>query len=204
VRSGLEKLVSVMSTDANDPTNLAAGVVAFLAHIGKGFSPSAFGRRFEQEVAEGCRKACTGKPATIQELARFIVSEPSHRGVAKMLRRLQELRQSDPVFSAIEVDYHNEFWDAVRIGEFDSADSGLAEITQRRSYLRPQPPAKAISNIHKAKGLECDAVILMPCDGKSFPDTPETRCLLYVALSRAMKRLLLVVSRDNPSPLFKL
>lgn len=121
-----------------------------------------------------------------------------------MLRRLYELRESDPAFSKIEIDCHREFWDAVRLGEFDSTETGLAEITHRRTYLRPKPPPRAISNIHKAKGLECESVILMPCDGKTFPDNPETRCLLYVALSRATKRLLLVVSRDNPSPLFKL
>jgi DNA helicase-2/ATP-dependent DNA helicase PcrA len=41
----------------------------------------------------------------------------------------------------------------------------------------------------------------MPCDARTFPDTFEARCLLYVALSRAKDRLLLVVSRDTPSPL---
>ena len=57
------------------------------------------------------------------------------------------------------------------------------------------------STIHKAKGLECDGVIVMPCDAKTFPDTAEARCLLYVALSRAKRRLLLVVSPTAPSPL---
>lgn len=130
-------------------------------------------------------RPCKGKPAAVQELARFIASEPNHRGVAKLLRRLHELRQSDPAVSAIEVDCHREFWEAIRIGELDSVDSGLAEITHQRTYLCPQP--QAISNIHKTKGLECNALILMPCDAKSFPDTPETRGLLYVAFSRAMK-----------------
>jgi DNA helicase-2/ATP-dependent DNA helicase PcrA len=68
-------------------------------------------------------------------------------------------------------------------------------------HSRPEVPPKAISTIHKAKGLECDGVIVMPCDAKTFPDSSEARCLLYVALSRAKKRLLLVVSRDAPSSL---
>ena len=204
VRQGLEQLVSTINATSGDRAALAAGVVTFLANVGKGFSPSAFGERFVQEASEGCSKACKGKPATLQALARFIVAEPDHRGVGKMLRRLQALCESDPAFGAVELDGHREFWDAVRLGEFDSADTGLAEITHRRTHLRPKPPARAISNIHKAKGLECDSVILMPCDRKTFPDTPETRCLLYVALSRAMKQLLLVMSRENPSPLFKM
>jgi superfamily I DNA/RNA helicase len=47
-------------------------------------------------------------------------------------------------------------------------------------------------------------VILMPCDGKSFPDRLDARCLLYVALSRAKKELMIVLSAENPSPLFLL
>ena len=84
--------------------------------IGKGFSPSAFGDRFEKEVRDGCYGKSRGKPATIQELARFLLMEPDHRGVAKMLRRLAELKQSDPDFSDIEIDCHKEFWEAVRLG----------------------------------------------------------------------------------------
>jgi hypothetical protein len=51
-------------------------------------------------------------------------------------------------------------------------DAGLAEITHRRTYSRPKPPEKAISIIHKAKGLECGGVIVVPCDAKNFPDMP--------------------------------
>jgi len=42
----------------------------------------------------------------------------------------------------------------------------------------------AISTIHKAKDLECESVIVMPCDARTFPDKHDARCLLYVALSR--------------------
>jgi DNA helicase-2/ATP-dependent DNA helicase PcrA len=41
----------------------------------------------------------------------------------------------------------------------------------------------------------------MPCDARTFPDKEDARCLLYVALSRAKRRLVLVVSRTAPSPL---
>jgi len=169
--------------------------------VGKGFSPSAFGNTFEQEVREGCTRNRKGKPATIQQLAHFLVANPTHQGVAKMLHRLSELKTTDAAFASIQMDCHKEFWDAVRLGEFETVDVGLAEITHRRTYSRPKPPDKAISTIHKAKGLECDSVIVMPCDARTFPDKPDARCLLYVALSRARSRLQLVVSRDNPSPL---
>jgi superfamily I DNA/RNA helicase len=51
-----------------------------------------------------------------------------------------------------------------------------------------KPPAKAISIIHKAKGLECDAAILMLCDRSTFPENSASRWL-YVALGRAKSRL---------------
>ena len=201
IRFGLERLVNAINTAQGDRVALAAATVKFMDDIGKGFSPSAFGNAFEQEVREGCTKSRRGKPAAIQELARFLVADPSHRGIARMLHRLSELRTTDAAFADIQMDCHKEFWDAVRLGDFDTVDAGLAEITHRRTYSRPKPPDKAISTIHKAKGLECDSVIVMPCDAKTFPDRPDARCLLYVALSRARCRLQLVVSRDCPSPL---
>ena len=200
-RSGLETLVDAVNAYQGDRAALAAAVVTFMSNIGKGFSPSAFGNTFEEEVRQGCIKSRKGKRGAIQDLARYLVAEADHRGVAKMLRRLSELKDNDADFADIEMDCHKEFWDAVRLGEFETVDAGLAEITHRRIYSRPKPPGKAISTIHKAKGLECDSVIVMPCDGKTFPDKPDARCLLYVALSRAKNRLLLVVSRANPSPL---
>lgn len=203
VRSALETLVGAMTLRQGDRDGLAAAIVQFMGDIGKGFSPSAFGDRFQQEVHEGCAKTARGKSASIQELARFLVSEPDHRGVAKVLQRLGELRKRDGAFSEIEVDCQREFSDAVGLGAFETASAGLAEITERRTQLRPKVPARAISTVHKAKGLECDAVLLMPCDATTFPDKDEARCRLYVALSRAKKRLVLVVSARKPSPLLR-
>lgn len=200
-RPGLDGLVHSIGGAANDALGLAKAVVSFMREVGKGFTPSAFGDAFEREVSSKCAKSRTGKAATIQGLARCLLDEPNHRGVAAVLKRIAELKASDPTFDEIELDCRREFWEATRLGEFESADIGLAEITHRRTYSRPQPPTRAISNIHKAKGLECASVILMPCDSHTFPDTDEARCLLYVALSRAKSRLMLVVSRRNPSPL---
>jgi UvrD-like helicase C-terminal domain/UvrD/REP helicase N-terminal domain len=201
-RPALEKLVDALASGAGAPAALAAAVVSFLDDVGKGFSPSAFGNAFETEARERCTAKRSGKPATMQGLARFLVDEPDHHGVAKVLRRMAELKDTDPKFAGVETDCRKEFWDAVRLGDFDTPDAGLAEITNRRTNSRPKPPDKAISIIHKAKGLECESVIVMPCDANTFRDKPDSRCLLYVALSRAKSRLMLVVSRDNLSPLF--
>lgn len=204
-RTGLEGLMDAVRSGEGDPAALAAAVVAFMGNVGKGFSPSAFGDEFEHEARAGCTAKRRGKPAKVQELARLLVANPDHRGVANMLRRLWELKANDDSdFAEVEIDCYKEFWDAIRLGGFEAADVGLAEITHHRSYSRPKPPDKAISTVHKAKGLECGNVVIMSCDAKTFPDKPDTRCLLYVAISRGKDRLMLVVSRDNPSPLLEL
>jgi len=200
-RPGLEGLVDAIGAAGGECGALARAVVTFMNDVGKGFSPSAFGDMFEQEAREGCTRGRKGKAAKVQELARNLLLEPNHKGVARVLKRLADLRDRDAVFGGVEVDCVREFWDAVRLGEFEALDAGLAEITHRRAYSRPRPPARAISTIHKAKGLECDSVIVLPCDDRTFPNKEDARCLLYVALSRARNQLMLVVSRANPSPL---
>ena len=139
-RSALDELVEVVRGGKGNVPALAAAVVAFMNEIGKGFSPSAFGDRFEKEAREGCSAKSRGKPAMLQELARYLLAEPDHCGIAKMLRRLVELKQSDNDFSDIEMDCYKEFWDAIWFGSFQNIDKGLAEITNTRIYARPKPP----------------------------------------------------------------
>jgi hypothetical protein len=200
-RPALEGLVEATITHRGDPAQLADALIAFLNDIGKGFSPSGFGDRLVREAREECARSTSGKPAAIQAMARHIVETPDHRGVAGALRALAELRRTNNDFAQVEIDRHAEFREAVRLGAHADPHEGLAQITHHRTYSRPKPPSKAISTIHKAKGLECDGVIIMPCDARTFPDSFEARCLLYVALSRAKRRLLLVVSKSTPSPL---
>jgi superfamily I DNA/RNA helicase len=124
--------------------------------------------------------------------------------VAKCLKRLNELIETKTLgFTDICIDYRNEFRDAIKLGEFSAPEGGLAETYHRRSYARPMPPAKSITTIHKAKGLECDNALVISCDRTHFSSTDAARWL-YVALSRARRRLTLVVSASNPSPLLRI
>jgi UvrD-like helicase C-terminal domain/UvrD/REP helicase N-terminal domain len=200
-RDALAKLASGVQAGTGDPPALASLLTRFLQEIGVGFSASAFADTFEAEVAAGCTASRRGKPATLQTLARTVVSQPDHRGAAAMLTRVKELIDNDPAFSAIKIDHHREFYDAVRLGEFSDCEEAVTEITRRRTYARPTPPERCISTIHKAKGLECANVMVMPCDARHFPDNQTSRCLLYVAMSRASRTLTLVVSKSNPTPL---
>jgi hypothetical protein len=78
-------------------------------------------------------------------------SVPLQRWVrpAKSRARTAALKHTDGTFADVETDCHKEFWDAVRIGEFETAEAGLAEITHRRTYSQPKPPEKAISCVFR-------------------------------------------------------
>lgn len=201
VRNNLAELVSTMQEQKGNAANIARALVVFAKNVTTGFSMSAYGNIFLDEVSCGCVAKRSGKPATLQALGRLILEQPDHKGVAKVLRRLGELAATDPAFKIVKVDYYREYWEAVRLGQFEDPDEGFAEISHRRTYARPAPPAKAISTVHKAKGLECDDVMIIPCDAQHFSDGPAARCRLYVAMSRAIRSLTFVASRLNPSPL---
>lgn len=121
-----------------------------------------------------------------------------------VLKRIAALVKEDPAFSDVVIDYPREFWDAVRLGEYDSPREGAAEVAKKRRWQRTAMPERALSTIHKAKGLEHRSVMVLPIDGTHFRDREKDRCALYVGMSRASKELILVVSRRNPSPLVKL
>lgn len=204
VREDLVTMVNGVQLHKGNAQKVSEAAITFLGRVAKGFSPSQFGNTLLEEISNGCIGQRRGKPAQLQALARIILERPNHVGVASMLDRLSQLIATEPAFAGINIDYRREYWDAVHLGRFEDPEEGFSEIARRRNYSRPHLPAKAISTVHKAKGLESDNVIIMPCDAQHFADTPAARCRLYVAMSRATRSLTLVVSRSDPSPLIAL
>lgn len=200
-RPALDKLVQRIEVAQGDPCGVAAGFVTFVQEVAIGFSNSRFATRFLREIAEKCSKRTRGVPAALQDLGRCIIQSPDHRGVATCLKALWHLARRDRAFQSIIVDYVDEFWDAVRLGEFEDVWAGMKEIQNRRSQTPGAIPKRSLTTIHKAKGLETDCVVIMPCDSAHFRDRLKDRCALYVAMSRARRRLVFVVPRRNPSPL---
>jgi AAA domain/UvrD-like helicase C-terminal domain len=201
-REALTELVRSLTQHEGDAAALAGAVNEFLSSTAVGFSASAFGVRFQREAEQGCTAAARGKPARLQRMARHLVDEPDHRGVSKCLGLLDQLREQDADgFGAIVIDHRSEFRDAIRLGSYASAAEAVSELHRRRTFARPMPPPRAISTIHKAKGLECDNALLIPCDRSRFGDSSYARCRLYVALSRAKTSLSLVLSRSSPCSL---
>ncbi|MGY3802676.1 UvrD-helicase domain-containing protein [Pigmentibacter ruber] len=58
----------------------------------------------------------------------------------------------------------------------------------------------SISNIHQIKGLEFDSVIIADAGAKPWNDTPEVRCQMYVAVSRAQEHFIALCEGEG-SPL---
>jgi hypothetical protein len=201
LRENLAEMILVIREHDGNAENITQAVINFMNKVATGFSPSDFGKTLLDEVCAGCVAKRKGKPATLQRLGQMILDQPNHLGVAKMLGKLGELIKTDIAFKDVNIDYYREFWDAVRLGQFSDADEGFAEISRRRTYSRSLIPDKAISTIHKAKGLECSDVLIIPCDRAHFSDTQAARYKLYVAISRAKRSLTIVVSSSNPSPL---
>lgn len=203
VRESLSTLVAHCVANEGNAEALARGTLAFMGTVASGFSPTAFGNRFVLEAQQGCANPCNGKPQHLQAIARHIVECPDHRGVARALDHIRGLASNESSFSAVRVHHAREFAEAVQLRRFEDANSGFAELARRRTHSRPRLPAKAISTIHKAKGLEFENVMVLPCDAANFSATKASRARLYVAISRATHSLMLVVSKANPSPLFK-
>lgn len=202
-REALASLVTVLRDRHGEADGLAQGLVDFISNISVGFTQSSHGDRLLQEIREGCVRQTAGTPANIQAIARRILDDPTHRGVSGALALARNLVvEGKAGFTDVKIDHQIELRDAIRLGDFSDADKGFAEIARRRSYSRPSPPMRTLSSIHKAKGLECDHVMVMACDRTQFSSTAYARCKLYVALSRAKQSLTLVVPDVNTSPLF--
>jgi DNA helicase-2/ATP-dependent DNA helicase PcrA len=163
------------------------------------------GDRLLEEVRNGAVRPTTGVPANLQAVARCLVKDPSHSGVATALNLMKGFAESKAVgFDNMKIDLRSEFNDAIRFSQFAGADEAFSEIARKRSYSHPSPSKRVLSSIHKAKGLECDNVLIMACDKAQFTTTSYAKCKMYVAISRAKKSLTLVIPDTNPSPLFKL
>jgi len=177
---------------------------AFLDAVGKGFSPTSYGNRLLQELETKCAKPCRGKPAEIQSVARLILQSPNHVGVGAGLDQIHHLMQTSTNFRNIRIDLRREFAEARQIHAHPEIDIVLARMIHLRDTRRDQIPSRAISTIHKSKGLETRRAVLVPCDASNLAANDKNRCLLYVALSRACEHLTLVVPWTNPSPILDL
>lgn len=201
-RDALSVLLADIQSINGDAVKAGEALAKFMSSIAKGFSASTHGKTLKAEIECRCAKARIGKPGNIQSLAKMLLAEPNHIGISKAIALIEGMIAGSAAgFADVQIDLKREFWEAQKLAHYEDASRGYAEITRRRSVMRPQPMAKTLSTVHKAKGLECNNTMIMHCDRSSFGDTIYGRCKLYVALSRAKSSLAIVIPRANPSPL---
>lgn len=78
--------------------------------------------------------------------------------------------------------------------------NALTQLARGRRRLATAP-RRAVMTIHRAKGRQFDTVVIPYLGESSFDASADAARHLYVAASRAQRRLVLLVPSDEPSPL---
>ena len=202
-RNYLEKFIEAFNNGNLDTK--ASAFVDCLKSLLVGFSGKRYCDRLIQEIRMPSDNPRGQIPPQLKVMAEFIRAEPSHIGFSKATEHLKRLIvQNAEGFSGLHIDYLRELEDLIKLKGYNDPLMGLAEISQRRSRAYPKPPRKALSTVHKSKGLEAEHVFVFACDGGHFPETRVKRNLLYVALSRATESVTIIASRKNRSPLVEI
>lgn len=204
-RNHLEQLVQVLVEAEGDLDTQATAFLNYLQGVIVGFNNSTYGNRLIQEIETPTNKPKGVIPPQLKVMAELIRAAPNHIGFSNAADYLRTLiTQGADGFSNLHIDYRRELDDFIKLKDYDSPQVGLEAISHRRSRTYPKPPYKALSTIHKSKGLEAQQVFLFACDKKHFPGTQVKRNLFYVALSRATESVTIITSRNAMSPLINI
>lgn len=180
-RNCLENFIEAFKVDEENLTNRTSAFVECLKGLLVGFSDNRYGNRLIQEVQTPTDNPRGNIPPQLKVMAEFIRAEPSHVGYSRAAEYLKELIiQNADGFSQINIDYQRELDDLIKLKRYGDASLGFAEIAKRRSRSYPRPPRKALSTIHKSKGLESEYVLVFGCDRNHFPNTQVKRNLLFM------------------------
>ena len=201
-RNHLESFVdSILKEDS--VVAVGKRLVEFLKNVTTGFTAK-YSNRLVAELNALTERPRGDIPPVMKKLAVAIRDSPGHIGCSHAARKLRQLvKDKVNPFSSIRIDLPWELHDLIKLGDFLDAQAGLAEIAFRRSRAHPKPPRKCLSTIHKCKGLESETAVIFGLDKRHFPDNRAKRNLLYVAMSRATSRLVIVYSKTEQSPLIK-
>lgn len=204
-RKHLEEFITVLNSSDADLETKALAFVDCLKSLLVGFTKGKYGDRLIREIDSPSENPKGNVPPKLKVMAEFIRAYPDHIGFSKATEQLKELIVLNANgFSNLQIDYQREFDDLIKLKGYDDPLVGFAEISQRRSRSYPKPPRKALSTIHKSKGLEAESIVVFACDKAHFPASIVKRNLLYVALSRATESVTIIASRDNQSLLVEI
>lgn len=201
-RSNLEKFVQKLVDAQGDLDTQALAFLEFLQCVLVGFSNSTYGNRLIREIGAPTKNPRGDIPPHLKAMAGLVRDFSNSIGFSLAADYLKTLiTQNTPGFSNLHIDYRREFDDLIKLRGYECPRTGFDTISHRRSRTYPKPPTRALSTIHKSKGLEAKHVCVFACDRKHFPGTKVKGNLFYVALSRATQSITIVASRNNVSPL---
>lgn len=129
------------------------------------------------------RPATTGAPVVATRH-----DDPCHL-VAALCDRLIALQQDDPRLSAAVVCRHVEI--AERMHRLIARALPARLVVGGRFSFRP---GVDVTSVHEIRGLEFDLVIVPDADAATYPDRPDARRALYVALTRPLHQLWLATA----------
>jgi hypothetical protein len=184
-----EQLIEDAIAGSEDPRAVAEALVSFMVATGTLANTSA-------EIISALGPAC--EDSQFEELLMLLRARPTLSGVITAVRGARRSARAIgwEILRPVAVQAI-----ATLPEQCNSDDVSELAYRARRSASELAVPPRCASTIHKAKGREFDHVIIPSLDSNTFRDTQDDRHLLYVALSRAMKRLTLIVPLAAPSPL---
>jgi superfamily I DNA/RNA helicase len=182
---------------ADDPKALAATVVDLLAATSTGLIAQLKAQLGASLLPERIDR---GRRATIAPLLDCLEPLYTTPDLATWCRTIRQVLADPPTWLRIDLPASLQLLGRLHLRDDEPARLTL-EVAARRRRDAAVVPSKCTSTIHRAKGEEFDHVILAHCSASPFPDTHDARRLLYVALTRARRSVLILASARAPSPL---
>lgn len=202
VRDHLEPLFEALELNDGNPYKIGEAIIKFLDNTSSNFTRN-FQTAMMEKIENPSRETRGANKKIMYDLAQYIIDEPNHFGVSMLLNSFPTKITRLPWKTQPKINHQREFNEACRIGDYQSVSEARLGLTRHRTHFQPQLPARGVSTIHKAKGLEFEEIVIIDLRASTFPDRTHKRALLYTALSRATNKITLVISKDNVSPLIK-
>lgn len=185
-----------------DYRQLAALLVKAMTDWGQGMTKGYRDQAQEICTVDGVEIGAKKKIIAFSHLCEALHAEPT---VAQWLRCIRKILDGEHGVEGWRVLRGDQLYllSRLRPGPEDDASALLHTEARARDAIRAAPKS-GFMVIHKAKGLEFDAVAIPYCAGALFQDDLPSRRRLYVAISRAQERIHFLVPTSDPTPLVRL
>lgn len=203
--TAVDRFLNDVIEGEDDPRALLEAIIRLLSGTGRWVEAGANRLRaaldatLTTSAAGQAREGGSGTELLVQRVARTLSDEPRFAGALRALRRI--LRQP----MALGWSQHS----PNALGVLGSLpEAPFSEKIYDAAYAAQQAmasspaPRRCVSTIHKAKGREFPHAVIASAGRDTFRSSRNDRNLLYVAISRPIERLTLIVP-GVPSPLIR-